>query len=762
MFIKFNEEAQKVLKKAKDEMKKLKHAFVGSEHLILSILSSNNDVSEKLNEYGINYDNFKEELVKCIGIGKTVNNYFIYTPLLKRVLENAIIEAKENNMNEVTIETIFLSILDEGEGVAIRILNNLGVNIDDIYTSFNNKTIVKGKSQRKFSFYEFGNDLTKKASDGKIDPLIGRNNEVDKMIEILLRRNKNNPLLIGEAGVGKTAIVEELANRIVKNQVPEQLKKYKLISLSMASLVAGTKYRGEFEERITKILKELEQSDNTIIFIDEIHTIVGAGGAEGAIDASNIIKPALARGKIKLIGATTISEYKKTIREDKALNRRFQTINVDETSVSETEYILNNIKHIYEDYHHVQIDNDIIHRLVMLTDKYMYDKKNPDKSIDVLDEVCAKVSLIKDHNVIKLEDMKNELDKIKEEKNKLIVSHNFNEALLLKNKELNLESKINNIWLNNKNKLSLRKVTIEDVSSVLKEKCRVPIYEIEKDYNKLLKLEDYLNNKVIGQSEVIEKLVQVTKKIKLGYKKNNVPYSFLFVGSSGIGKTYLVKEYSKYLDIPLIRLDMSEFRENHSVSKIIGSPPGYVGYDDTNNVLEQVRNNPFSIILLDEIEKAGRDVINLFLQILDEGMITDSHGNKVSFQNTIIIMTSNVASEKNTIGFNDDNKSLVNDSLRETLSTIFVNRINMICQFNKLSEENINKIVNKKIKEIKNNFLDSNIKISVSKKVIDEIIKESEYNLYGARKLNKILEDKIDNIVIDSILSGKKQVFIKN
>lgn len=762
MFIKFNEEAQKVLKKAKGEMKKLKHAFVGSEHLILSILSSNNDVSEKLNEYGINYDNFKEELVKCIGIGKTVNNYFIYTPLLKRVLENAIIDAKENNMNEVTIETIFLSILDEGEGVAIRILNNLGVNIDDLYTSFNNKTIVKGKSQRKFSFYEFGIDLTKKASDGKIDPLIGRKNEVDKMIEILLLRNKNNPLLIGEAGVGKTAIVEELANRIVKNQVPEQLKKYKLISLSMASLVAGTKYRGEFEERITKILKELEQSDNTIIFIDEIHTIVGAGGAEGAIDASNIIKPALARGKIKLIGATTISEYKKTIREDKALNRRFQTINVDETSVSETEYILNNIKHIYEDYHHVQIDNDIIHRLVMLTDKYMYDKKNPDKSIDVLDEVCAKVSLIKDHNVIRLEDMKNELDKIKEEKNKLIVSHNFNEALLLKNKELNLESKINNIWLNNKNKLSLRKVTIEDVSSVLKEKCRVPIYEIEKDYNKLLKLEDYLNNKVIGQKEVIEKLVQVTKKIKLGYKKSNVPYSFLFVGSSGIGKTYLVKEYSKYLDIPLIRLDMSEFRENHSVSKIIGSPPGYVGYDDTNNVLEQVRNNPFSIILLDEIEKAGRDVINLFLQILDEGMITDSHGNKVSFQNTIIIMTSNVASEKNTIGFNDDNKSLVNDSLRETLSTIFVNRINMICQFNKLNEENIHKIVNKKIKEIKNNFLDSNIKISVSKKVIDEIIKESEYNLYGARKLNKILEDKIDNIVIDSILSGKKQVFIKN
>ena len=762
MFIKFNEEAQKVIKKAKVEMQKLKHAFVGSEHLILSILSSNNDVSSKLNEYGINYDNFKEELVKCIGVGKTVNNYFIYTPLLKRVLENAIIEAKENNLNEVTVETIFLSILDEGEGVAIRILNNLGVNIDDMYTSFNNKTLVKGKNQRKLSFYEFGVDLTKKASEGKIDPLIGRDKEVEKMIEILSRRNKNNPLLIGEAGVGKTAIVEELANRIVNNKVPVNLRKYKLISLSMASLVAGTKYRGEFEERITKILKELEQSDNTIVFIDEIHTIVGAGGAEGAIDASNIIKPALARGKIKLIGATTIGEYKGTIEKDKALNRRFQTIMVNETSIKETENILNNIKYIYEELNHVKIDDDVIHRLVLLTDKYMYDKKNPDKSIDVLDEVCAKVSLVKDNSIVKLDQMKQELDNIKNQKNKLIMERNFSEASTLKNNELEMETKINKLLLNNKNKMLTRKVTIKDVSMVLKEKCRVPIYEIEKDYNKLLKLKEYLSNKVEGQDEVIEKIVQVTKKIRLGYQNNNVPYSFLFVGSSGVGKTYLVKEYSKYLEIPLIRLDMSEFRENHSVSKIIGSPPGYVGYDDSNNVLEQVRNNPFSIVLLDEIEKASRDVINLFLQILDEGMITDSKGNKVSFQNTIIIMTSNIASEKNAIGFNENNEKIVKESIKETLSTIFVNRINTICQFKKLSYENIHKIVDKKIKEIKTKFKENNIKITIDKKVIDEIIKESDYNTYGARKLNKLLEDKIDNIVIDGILEGKKQIVVKN
>ena len=762
MFIKFNEEAQKVIKKAKVEMQKLKHAFVGSEHLILSILSSNNDVSSKLNEYGIDYDNFKDELIKCIGIGKTVNNYFIYTPLLKRVLENAIIEAKENNMSEVGIETIFLSILDEGEGVAIRILNNLGVNIDDMYTSFNNKTVCKTKGQRKLSFYEFGIDLTKKASEGKIDPLIGRDKEVEKMIEILSRRNKNNPLLIGDAGVGKTAIVEELANRIVNNRVPLNLRKYKLISLSMASLVAGTKYRGEFEERITKILRELENNDNTIVFIDEIHTIVGAGGAEGAIDASNIIKPALARGKIKLIGATTISEYKGTIEKDKALNRRFQTIMVNETTVLETESILNNIKYLYEDYHHVKIDDDVIHKLVLLTDKYMYDKKNPDKSIDVLDEVCAKVSLIKDNNVVKLDQMKQELESIKNQKNKLIIERNFSEASLLKNSELEMETKINKLILNNKNKTLMKKVTINDVSVVLKEKCRVPIYEIEKDYNKLLKLKDYLCDKVEGQEVVIERIVQVTKKIRLGYQNSNVPYSFLFVGSSGVGKTYLVKEYSKYLDIPLIRLDMSEFRENHSVSKIIGSPPGYVGYDDTNNVLEQVRNNPFSIILLDEIEKASRDVINLFLQILDEGIITDSKGNKVSFQNTMIIMTSNIASEKNAIGFNENKEELVKESIKETLSTIFVNRINTICQFNKLNEKNIHKIVNKKIKEIKEKFRKNDIKIIIDKKVIEEIIKESDYNTYGARRLNKLLEDKIDNIVIDGILEGKKQIVVKN
>lgn len=760
MFIKFNEEAQKILKKAKIEMKKLKHPFVGSEHLILGILNSNNNISSKLNEYGINYNNFKEELIKSIGIGNSTNNYFIYTPLLKRILETSIIEAKENNQNEVTIDLIFLSILDEGEGVAIRILNNLGVNIDDMYLDFNNRG-NKNKSNKKPSFYEFGVDLTKKAIENNIDPLIGRDQEVSKMIEILSRRNKNNPLLIGEAGVGKTAIVEELANRIKNNQVPENLRKCKLISLSMANLVAGTKYRGEFEERITKIIKDLEQNNNTIIFIDEIHTMVGAGGAEGAIDASNIIKPALARGKIKLIGATTTKEYKETIEKDKALNRRFQTIMVKEPNIKETENILNNIKYLYEDYHHVKIDKAIIHKIVTLTDKYMYDRKNPDKSIDILDEVCAKVSLVKDNNLLKIDKIKQELDEVKNIKNKLIINHNFKDAYLYKNKELILESKINNLTINKKDKNKLRNVTINDISKTIKEKCRVPIYEVDQDYQKLFKIEKYLNSKIIGQENVIKTLVNVTKKLQLGYKKNDLPTSFLFVGSSGVGKTCLVKEYSKYLDIPLIRLDMSEFKENHSVSKIIGSPPGYVGYEDNNNVLEQVKNNPFCILLLDEIEKASNDVINLFLQVLDEGIITDSKGEKISLKNTIIIMTSNIGSEKENIGFNQDNKNSINNELKETLSTVFVNRINNICYFNKLNKENIHKIVDKKIKDIKQNFTNHEIKLTISKNVIENIINECEFEIYGARRLNKILEDKIDNIVIDGILANKKSVYIK-
>ena len=754
MTIRFSEEAQKILKKAKVEMQKLKHAFIGSEHLLLSILNDQNTISNKLKEYNVNYDSFYKMLVEVVGIGTYVNNYFIYTPLLKRVLEEAIFEAKESNSKEVNLNTIFLAILDEGEGVAIRILYKLGVNIDKLYDELNNQGNIKS-IPKKLTISECSIDFTKKARDLEFDPLIGRDKEVAELIEILCRRNKNNPLLIGEAGVGKTAIVEELANRIVNDSVPDQLKNMTVLSLSMASCVSGTKYRGEFEERITKIIKELENNKNVIVFIDEIHTLVGAGGAEGAIDASNILKPALARGNIKVIGATTINEYKDSFLKDKALSRRFQTIVVKENSLKETREILYKLKSIYEEYHDVSISDEVINSIVELTDRYIIDKRNPDKSIDILDTICTKVSLMKNNSVQKISELQQKLKEVKKEKNKLIISHHYNEAFVIRNDEMKLESKIDKISLKTKKK-KRKAVTNKDVLSVILSKVNIPICELDSNIKGIKGLERYLKSKIIGQDDAIEKLLQVTKKIFLGFK-NDLPYSFLFVGKSGVGKTMLVKEYSNYLNIPLIKLDMSEYKESHTISKIIGSPPGYVGYNDYDNVLEKIKNNPYSIILLDEIEKACSDVINLFLQILDEGIITDSHGNMVNAKNTIIIMTSNLGSDKENIGFTNINSS---NEIREILSTPFVNRINQIIKFNTLNEENIHNIIQNQLKSIVKKYQKYKIKISINKKIIDDLVKESDFVLYGARKINKLIEDKIDNLVIDGILNSKTSITI--
>ena len=755
MWIKFSEESQHILKQAKIEMQKLKHAFIGSEHLLLSILNGKNSVQVILNNYGINYDIFRNKLIKTIGIGKSINDYYIYTPLLKRVLEEAILDTKESNEKEVNLNTIFLSMLDEGEGVGIRVLNSLGIDLDNLYDELTTHSVIKNNN-KKLLVNECGIDLTKKAEDNQFDPLIGRENEVMELIEIISRRNKNNPLLIGEAGVGKTAIVEELARRIVNGDVPDKLKNMRIFSLSMANLVSGTKYRGEFEERITKIIKELESNQDIIIFIDEIHTLVGAGGAEGAIDASNILKPALARGIIKVIGATTINEYKDSIMKDKALNRRFQTVLIKENTLKETKDILLKLKGIYEDYHHVIINDKVINELVDLTDKYIIDKKNPDKSIDVLDTVCAKVSLKKNNSLLKISKLEKELKKVKKEKNNLIINHYYLEATSLKNSEMELESKLNKLTLSLKEPRK-RTITIKDIANVIEKKTNIPIYEINDNISKVNGLEQFLKRKIIGQDEVIEELSSVTKKILLGLK-NELPYSMLFIGRSGVGKTMLVKEFSDYMAMPLIRLDMGEYKESHSVSKIIGSPPGYIGYNDYDNILEKIRNSPFSILLLDEIEKAHPNVINLFLSILDEGIITDARGNKVNFKNTFIIMTSNIKSENENIGFN--HSVIKEEDIRNILSTEIVNRINKICYFNNLNENNIKLIIKNKVKDIITKYHKYNIKITVNNNLINNLIKECDYYHYGARKINKILEDKIDNLVIDGILNNKKYIKI--
>ncbi len=765
MFQKFDEECKKILKKAKLEMQQLKHPFVGTEHLLLSILSNKDlKITLKLNEYGVNYDKFREELIATIGIGNSLNSYFIYTPLLKRVIESSILEAKEDNLFEVNINTLFLAVLDEGEGVGIRLLSNLGVNIDDLYLEFLEKNDEKSKykGKKKLSIYDHGVDLVEKAREGKIDPVIGRDMEIERLIEILLRRNKNNPLLIGEAGVGKTAIVEALALKIYKKEVPDALLNKKILSISMANLVAGTKYRGEFEERISKIIKEIESNPNLIIFIDEMHSLVGAGGAEGAIDASNIFKPALARGKFRLIGATTIQEYKESIEKDKALNRRFQTILVQEPNLKETLNILKKIKPIYENFHGVIISDDMIESIVNLSNKYIFDRKNPDKAIDILDEVCTSRSLKKDKLSLKLESLKKEYESVNKKKNECIINHDFLNASKFKENEIILEDKINKLYL--KEQTGIRKnVTLNDISKVIKAKSNVPVYEVDKESMKALKnLEINLKNIIIGQDEGIEKLCHETKKIKLGLKNDNKPISFLFTGKSGVGKTSLAREYANLLNMHLIRLDMSEYKEAHTTSKILGSPPGYIGYETGTTVLDDVKNNPYSVILIDEIEKSSPSVLNLFLQILDEGFITSATHEKVYFNHTIIIMTSNITSSVNQIGFNEDKSLDIKNKLGEVLKPEFLNRINHVIQFNDLSDNIVRIIIKKELSNVKKKFKDQNIKLQIDEMIIDDLLKQSNYETSGARGVKRIIEDKIDNLVIDNILNGVNKVTIKS
>lgn len=760
----FSEEAQIVLNNAKEEMRDLKHPYVGTEHLILAILKEKNIISDKLNIYGINYDSFKKEIVNIIGRGTKETELFLYTPLLKKIIENAIIDSKDNSNGEVDIENLFISLLEEGEGIAIRIFIKMEVNMDDLYESFVLKKNKKSKNKRnkKLLIEELGVNLTDKAKNNELDPVIGREKEVSRLLEILCRRTKNNPILIGEPGVGKTAIVEELCNLIVTNKVPDSIKNKKVISLDMASAVAGTKYRGEFEERIKKLLKEIEEDENIILFIDEIHTLVGAGGAEGAIDASNILKPALARGKIKCIGATTISEYKKFIEKDGALERRFQKIIVESPSKEETKEILLKLRPIYEKYHKVKISNSVIDDILNLTEKYIYERNEPDKSIDILDEVCSKVRINNINIRSELDILKDKLRELNKLKNDYIIENNLEKAYKYRKEEKEILSKINKFQLETKGVNKYKEVTIEDVANVINTKTKIPVYEILQDNTKVIKnIEKQLKGKIIGQEDAINKLMNITKRIKLGYKDNKV-YSLMFVGPSGVGKSMLAKIYAKALvgETDLIRLDMSEYSDSMSINKIIGSAPGYVGYDDNNNILEKVRNKPNSVILLDEIDKAHPKIINLLYQVLEEGEIKDAKGNTIRFDNNIIIMTTNIGYEFNNVGFNVEHENQIISALKSEFKIAFINRIDGIVNFNKLTEENIRKIIKNELLKLQNKY--SKHKINISKNVIQEIVKLSNYKDFGARKVNKIITSNVENIIIDNIIDNKVEININS
>lgn len=754
----FNEEAQIVLNNAKKEMMLLNHPYVGSEHLVLSILKYNSNLSHKLNKYGLTYNIFREEIIKLIGIGKKKSELFLYTPLLKKIIESAIMDSKDSGALDVSVEHLFFALLEEGEGIAIRIFIGLNLDVEEMYDDFSYSLIKRNKDgkKKKLLIEELGVDLVEKARRNELDPVVGRDKEVLRLLEILCRRTKNNPLLIGEAGVGKTAIVEEVSRLIVEGKIPEMLCNKRIISLDMASAVAGTKYRGEFEERMKKILKEIEDNCDIILFIDEIHTLVGAGGAEGAIDASNILKPALARGKIRCIGATTISEYKKFIEKDGALDRRFQKIMIEEPNFDKTMDILYRLRPIYENYHNVRISDDVINGIIKLSDKYIYDRHQPDKAIDVMDEVCSKVSLLKSNKSIKIELLRKKIKDIVNKKNEYIIDKKLDKAYLCRKEEEKLNTKLNTLIINNKN--IIKNVTLEDVAKVINVKTNIPVYEIMQDNDVIYRIKKDLCSNIIGQDNVINKLIDITKRIKLGYKDSKC-YSMLFVGNTGVGKTLMAKNYAKNL-VGLnnfIRLDMSEYSDSSSVNKILGSAPGYIGYDDDNNLLEEIRNKPYSVLLLDEIDKAHASVINLLYQILDEGFINDSKGIKVRFDNVIIVMTTNIGFEGNVVGFNK-NKGNVNNAINCEFSKSFINRIDDIIVFNDIDEASVINIINNRISVIRKKYKD--IRLVICKGVIDDIIDMCNYREYGARQIDKVISSKLENIIIDKIIKGEKYIRI--
>ena len=659
MVNKFSFSISKIFKTAEEEMFTLHHPYVGSEHLLLSLLKLDKNIQKLASKYNLTYDKFREELILVVGTSTKKSSFVLYTPLLKRIINLAMEDARELE-EELNCMHLFRAMLEEGEGIAIRILYAMNINLDGLYDDMSNNTSKINNNLELLKIGKSMNDLVN--SD---DLVIGRDKELSLVIETLIRKNKCNPLLVGEAGVGKTAIVEELVRKIAKKEVPTFLQNKKIVMLEMGSLVAGTKYRGEFEEKLTKVIKELENNPDIILFIDEIHTIANAGGAEGAINASDILKPYLARGKIKIIGATTTAEYNKFILKDKALNRRFEVIKVIEPTIYETEEILKKIKPSFESHYNIKITSQNITDIVKLTDKYITDRKNPDKTIDILDSVCAMKEVASD-NTAKILEYENAKKQIVTKKENMVKSHNFKKALEFSCAEVKIDKEIK------KATNQALKITEKDILTLISRKCNIPILESKTNFKSLGK---HLKNNLIGQDKAIDKIID-----NLQNHDEDKPFSLLLTGSTGVGKTETVKQISKYLNMPLLRLDMSEYNQDITINRLLGSSAGYVGYDD-GAIFDKIKMEPFTCILVDELEKASPSVINLFLQILDEGFVTNAKGEKIDFKNTLIFMTSNVKGSKK-IGFMDTKKNY-----NEFFSKEFIARFTDIIEYNDITEE---------------------------------------------------------------------------